>query len=218
MVTQRFLLEGAVYALQHSGTLLRDAVALFNQGSYPSAIVLALFGREELGKYGLLRDSFEKLAAGEAVDMKAVRAACRDHEAKQARAMLSVTQRFFVTDQAGKAIMDRMHHPVGSPEYEEAERLLDELTARQMATMPCDRHQIRMSALYVNPKADGSGWERPQDQTVGDIRYEVNDAVNDYRNVYDRLVLGHDRPSKFLTEFQAWTNRPEIPEPVSPQS
>jgi len=64
-VTAQFLFEGAVYALQHSGTLLRDAVNLYEQGAYPSAIVLALFGREELGKFVILRDYYENMASGD---------------------------------------------------------------------------------------------------------------------------------------------------------
>jgi hypothetical protein len=44
-VGTKSLLEGAVYALEQCGLLLRDANLLYQNGSYASAIVLAAFGR-----------------------------------------------------------------------------------------------------------------------------------------------------------------------------
>ena len=54
MVTANFLLEGAYYALEQCGLLLRDAVQLYNGSSYATAVVLAAFAREELGREKIL--------------------------------------------------------------------------------------------------------------------------------------------------------------------
>jgi AbiV family abortive infection protein len=53
-VTPQYLLEGAAYALEQCGLLLRDANSLYRNGSYSSAVALALFAREELGRYQTL--------------------------------------------------------------------------------------------------------------------------------------------------------------------
>jgi hypothetical protein len=45
------LLKGAWYPLEQCGRLLSDAVALYRQKSYSTAVALAMIGREELGKY-----------------------------------------------------------------------------------------------------------------------------------------------------------------------
>ena len=54
-VTPEYLLEGAAYALEQCGLLLRDANLLYRSGSYASAVALALFAQEELGRWKILR-------------------------------------------------------------------------------------------------------------------------------------------------------------------
>lgn len=211
-------MHGSIYALEHSGILLRDAVSLYDQKSFPSAVVLALFGREELGKAIIFRDAFEEAVSGQPVDLKTLKSQYLKHETKQSRGALSVTQRFQNTDPLGEAVLARMHHRPGTAEYEEAERLLEEARAKRQKAIPAERHLIRMSALYVEPSEDGSGWKRPQEQTQDDARYELWDAVNDYSLFYDRVVRGNDDPNAFLTAFQQWTSRPPIVEPVWPRA
>ena len=46
-VSPQYLLEGAVYALEQCGLLLRDANLLYRSGSYATAVALAAFAREE---------------------------------------------------------------------------------------------------------------------------------------------------------------------------
>ena len=45
-VAPRYLLEGAAYALEQCGLLLRDAIVLYRNGSYSSAVALAALARE----------------------------------------------------------------------------------------------------------------------------------------------------------------------------
>ena len=55
-VTPQFLLEGAAYALQQCGLLLRDTNMLYRAGSYASCVVLTAFAQEELGRSTTLRN------------------------------------------------------------------------------------------------------------------------------------------------------------------
>ena len=54
-VNANYLLQGAVFTLEQCGLLLRDARILCEAGSYASAVVLAAFAREVLGRYSILR-------------------------------------------------------------------------------------------------------------------------------------------------------------------
>jgi hypothetical protein len=63
-VTPEFLLRGAGYALQQCGLLLRDASLLYRSDSYSSAVVLAAFAREELGKWMMLLDAHSSDRSG----------------------------------------------------------------------------------------------------------------------------------------------------------
>jgi len=181
---------------------------------------LALFGREELGKYILLRDAFEQVAAGGNVDFEQLKKKLLYHTAKQTSSIFHIAQQFSNDHPIAQAILARMDHDPGSEEYEEAQRLIDESAERRKEELPDSRHQLRLSTLYVGPNSDGSGWERPQDQAGEDARHEVWDAVNDYSLVYDRLIRGNEGPlpSKIRAAFLAWSNHPTIPEPVRPKS
>lgn len=211
MVTTQFLLEGAVYALQHSGTLMRDAVTLYNQGSYPSAVVLAMFGREELGKYVILRDYYKDVASGGTVSLNRIKQKCSDHIKKQNRAILSIVLRG-----SAELMRARGDNPPSSREYKRAEAKVKKMAARKKEAIPRQRHNLRLSSLYVEPSEDGTGWLRPQQQSKEEALNEIMDAVNDYSSAYDHLVRGNDDPNLMLTAFQAWVSRPEILEPVWP--
>ncbi len=53
-VTADYLMKGAAYALEQCGLLLRDANLLYRNASYASAVALAAFAREELGRSEIL--------------------------------------------------------------------------------------------------------------------------------------------------------------------
>jgi AbiV family abortive infection protein len=92
-VSPTALLAGAWRAAEQAGYLFRDAAVLFDEGSYSSATALALLGREELGKYAILRDLWRRAAAGATISRSEVRDACEDHVDKQKRAQLSLVHR-----------------------------------------------------------------------------------------------------------------------------
>jgi AbiV family abortive infection protein len=65
-LTPRFLLEGAVYALEQCGLLLSDASVLYANKSYATSVALAGFAREELGKWKILLELRKKVVSGQA--------------------------------------------------------------------------------------------------------------------------------------------------------
>jgi AbiV family abortive infection protein len=71
-VTPEYLLEGATYALEQCGLLLRDANLLYRNGSYSSAVALALFAREELGRYRILLGLRKQVLRGERFTIKEI--------------------------------------------------------------------------------------------------------------------------------------------------
>jgi AbiV family abortive infection protein len=99
-VSPRYLLEGAVYALEQCGLLLRDANVLYRNGSYSSAVAVALFAQEELGRWSILLDLRRKVLDGDNVTVKDIQASCGNHVRKQEAGMMSFTMRV-VTDPGG---------------------------------------------------------------------------------------------------------------------
>src|SRR6266567_6412614 len=90
------LLRGAWYSLEQCGRLLSDAIVLYREKSYSSAVALAMIGREELGKYRMLLDEWRKSeATGKYPTVYATQTACADHVDKQRRSLLCLT---FATD------------------------------------------------------------------------------------------------------------------------
>jgi hypothetical protein len=94
--TPQYLLEGAAYALEQCGLLLRDANTLYRSGSYSSAVALALFAREELGRYRILLDLRKKVLGGYHLTTQEIQKRCKPHERKQEAGMLSFVMR--ITD------------------------------------------------------------------------------------------------------------------------
>lgn len=92
IVTPQYLLEGALYALEQCGILLHDAITLYHDGAYPSAIVLAAFAREELGRFRILLDLRKEVLGGQRkLTTKDIQKECEDHVRKQEWGQLSTT-------------------------------------------------------------------------------------------------------------------------------
>src|SRR6266436_3482455 len=91
--TPRYLLEGAAYALEQCGLLLRDGTLLHRNGSYANAVALAAFAREELGRWKILLNLRSEVLGGKTLTLKEIKARCDDHVTKQKGGMLSITMR-----------------------------------------------------------------------------------------------------------------------------
>jgi AbiV family abortive infection protein len=78
--TAPYLLEGAVYALEQCGLLLRDADLLYRNRSFATAVVLAAFAREELGRWQILLKLRKEVLGGRQLSLKDVGARWGKHE------------------------------------------------------------------------------------------------------------------------------------------
>src|SRR2546422_1690282 len=92
-VSGDFLLKGAWYAYEQCGRLLEDAVILFDNKRYSSAVALAMFAREELGKAEILTGFWFDVQMGRTVDLKCIDMEITKHLLKQEKGRLSLTQR-----------------------------------------------------------------------------------------------------------------------------
>ncbi|TLY39160.1 MAG: AbiV family abortive infection protein, partial [Nitrospirae bacterium] len=127
MISEETLLRGSWYSLEQAGRLLRSAVTLFDGGDPSTAVVLAMFGREGLGRSQILRQLAAKVKAGEKLTAKQISKSCEGHLAKQEAAVLSTTLRVDPNTRLSAAVQTRVragfHSEAGrkaSAEIEEA--------------------------------------------------------------------------------------------------
>jgi AbiV family abortive infection protein len=219
-MTPEDLLKGAFYALEQCGLLLRDANILYRSGSYPSTVVLTAFAREELGRYGILFDLWRRARAGETFTADDVRKACDDHVTKQKAGMLSTTMRADRESGLGKILRASSENPPQSPEFQKARATLEEIDLTKQKRTPSDRHEKRMSALYVEPESE-TRWNRPADAASALAAHDfLQDAVNDYSGRYHQgyitsAILKEDDPDLYGA-IEQWADRPELPAPEHP--
>lgn len=215
MVTAQFLLEGIMYSLEQTGVLLRDASCLYRAGSYSSSIVLAAFAREELGRACILRDLRDKVLAGENVTVQEIKDECGNHVTKHERGQLSLVQRATDDQGLGKQLRARQNNHSHSPQYKRAEQQLDSVTRIMTKRTPQTRHELREKSLYVDPNENASGWNRPCQKSANEASTFLEDAMNDYRGMFDRFQGGSLEWEDEVTwqALQEWPDRPELPAP-----
>src|SRR5713101_1274908 len=78
-VSERYLLEGAWYALEQCGRLLHDAITLYEAGRYATASGIAMLAREELGRARILLALAEEVHAGRPLTLVELEGAIADH-------------------------------------------------------------------------------------------------------------------------------------------
>jgi AbiV family abortive infection protein len=214
-VTPEYLLEGAAYSLEQCGLLLRDANVLYRNGSYASAVALASLAHEELGQWKILRDLRAEVLGEKRLTIKDIQNACGDHEAKQRAGALSTTITADRNSGLGKLIMT----PFSSKGWRVAREQLEKWRRKKAKRTPSDRHEQRMSALYVDPVAPEQ-WSRPIKKISAAKAFgDLQDAQNDYRGQYDRYtnpeIYKPDDPD-FYSALEQWSGRPTLPRPESP--
>jgi AbiV family abortive infection protein len=213
-VSPTYLLEGAAYALEQCGLLLRDANLLYRNGSYASAVAVALFAREELGRYQILLELRRKAVDGGSVTIKEIQDRCRKHVTKQEAGMLSFVMR--VTDTAlGGLLGTYLNVRQGSEEWNTAREQLEQ--AQQ--TVPVERHKQRMSSLYVDAVAPDR-WNRPTSEIsqITALAY-LQDAANDYSGQWDRYTdpkTYNPADPELYTALENWPGRPTLASPERP--
>jgi AbiV family abortive infection protein len=186
-VTEQTLLQGAWYALEQAGQLLDSAVTLIDAGHFSTSVGVAMFGREELGRYKILRRLATEVAKGGTVSVADVQSECDDHEEKQQAATLSMTMRPPLGSRLGEAIRTLSRDPPSSPAWQAANNDLQIATDAKVRRAPAVRHQLRMSSLYVDLREDGN-WNRPLAIFAEEANNAVMDAVSDYSVQRERLL------------------------------
>jgi AbiV family abortive infection protein len=214
------LLHGAVYSLEQCGQLLGDATLLYENHSYATALAVAAFAREELGRWTLLLALRKRILAGESLTVEDVKTACDDHVRKQEAGMTSLTLRAQNDSGVGKLLRTRIKAPLGSVERKEADQQLDKLDRQKSKRTPADRRQLRMKALYVDILSEVL-WNQPAREISQTAAYEfLVDAMNDYapqrHQRYTDLSFVKSFDPELHDALVQWSDRPELPQVMAP--
>ena len=210
MVTAQYLLEGALYAMEQCGLLLQHALILYENRAYSSAVALAAFAREEMGRSRILFELRQDVQNGKAVAVQEIKARCDDHVEKQKYAQLGVVLRSSGDTGLAKLLRAGIDEPQ-SEEFKNAEKQIEALADLMRKRVPGERHNERMRSLYVEPNEFGTGWHRPFYKTHVDAMYFIIDALNDYRGEYHRLENIEHSDMELCQALQTWNERPELP-------
>jgi AbiV family abortive infection protein len=213
LVSAECLLHGAGYALEQCGILLRDANILFKNGSYASAVVLAAFAREELGRYHLLIDLRRRTLGGESFTVKEVHNHCKNHELRQQAGMLGVAARENDIPAFRQLLQLVTNNEPQSEESKKAMIELDRMVDERRKQIPSERHELRMRTLYV--WLTENDWNRPNTTSQAEAYRFIQDAVNDYKLRYHQGYVG-SLDQEVANAFKAWAGRPKLPTPDDP--
>jgi AbiV family abortive infection protein len=214
-LSSRYLMQGAILALEQSGILLHDAVALYHMKSFATAAVLAAYAREEFGRHCILLGLRDRVLNGEPLTIEQIRDACDDHVEKQGQGISSATISADQDTELGKLLRAKMNDPA-SREYQEADETLAQIDKVMHKRTPSDRDTLSTAALYLEPISE-TEWRRPAAHvSKGAARSLLVDAINDYSRAYARFgtlavaTLREDNPDLYR-EIAEWTERPALP-------
>jgi AbiV family abortive infection protein len=225
-VTDRFLLEGPVYALEQCGRLLHAANLLYKGGDWATAKALALSAWEELGRSTILLDLRREVLGGKFYSAQQVNDACEDHVRKQKAGMKSITMRAEGGSGLDKLLRARMSVKPGTKQWKEIDEQLTKLDRQHQKRTPEERHKQRLAALYIDAISENE-WNRPTTKlSAEEARKTLTDVANDYSLQYDRytnLEILQPGPGELddtaknhqelRDALKAWTGRPALPLP-----
>jgi AbiV family abortive infection protein len=187
-VSEQTLLEGAWFALEQAGRLLHSAKVLFEIGDFSTAVAVAMFSREELGRSRLLRVCSRDVRKGQVLQTKDITKRCQDHVVKQNASVGSITLRTTNDTELGKALQTQREYAPSSAQWKRAESFINSAHEAKQKRQPNERHQLRCSSLYVDINGMGTDWARPVEIFKEEARNHICDAVNDYSHEVDRLT------------------------------
>lgn len=219
-LTAQSLLRGAVYSLEQCGLLLGDAKLLYENGSYATALAVAAFAREDLGRWWILLELRKRVLAGESLAIEDVKTACDDHVRKQEAGMSSLSMRANNQSGAGKLLQSRINAPLGSKERKQTDKQVDKIVQLKWKRTPDDRHRLRMKALYVDILSEEL-WNQPAREISQTAAYEfLVDARNDYQlqrsQRYMDLSLVESGDPELHDALVQWSDRPELQQVEAP--
>ncbi len=202
------LLHGALFAMEHAGDLLHDAVLLYDQGRYASAVVLGVFCREELGRSGILLEIRKQTRDSGGATRNDVKSRCEDHVTKLRQGQMAVSTR--LTADQGRKLLALWMTP-RSKEYREYRAALNAAIQQKARRDSEAFQQRRVRALYVDPDERG-GWSRPRDESAAYARDLLDEVGGDYAIALDNLAFDD---SELKEAIAGWAECPELPVPVS---
>jgi AbiV family abortive infection protein len=121
-----------------------------------------------------------EVLSGKNVTIEEIKDRCDNHVTKQRAAMLSLTMRADRDSGLGRLLQSRLEASPGSDKWKETDHRLAKIDRTKEKRVPDDRHEQRMSALYVDPVSPGR-WNRP---VMAISRQSAYDFVTDARNEY----------------------------------
>jgi AbiV family abortive infection protein len=211
VLSERYLLEGAWYATEQCGLLLRDAQLLYAGDRYGTAVGLAMLAREELGRASILLRLANEARDGRPLTPKGLAKEIEDHVVKQTAAQLTIVFRSASVSQ----LATRAYTDPPTAESESALEELDQAIKKAGRRTPSDRHLARLKALFVDPNDAGTAWNRPAAFAKDEAFAMLVDACNDYSHFLRSLVVGGKR-ERLRRELEHWAERPDLPEPTWP--
>jgi AbiV family abortive infection protein len=213
-VTAQSLLRGAAFSLEQCGLLLGDAKLLYESGSYATAVTVASFAREELGRWHMLHKLRKRvLDEGKSLTIKAVRDACDNHVRKQEAGMAGVILRANKDSGVAKRLQRHGKASPGSEERKEADKQVDEIVRRKSEHTPEHRHRLRMKALYVDI-ISGEQCNQPAREISQAAACEcLGDARDAYEVQRQRYM---DLSPELHDALVQWAGRPELRQVQAP--
>jgi AbiV family abortive infection protein len=209
-VSANYLVCGVIYALEQCGRLLRDAKALYNIGSYGTAVAVAAFAREELGRSAIVLDLWREAIAGQTVTVQEIKDRCDNHVEKQRRAVRSVTMMTDRDTGLGKFLNERFQADLHSEERKAADEQLKGIDETLRRRAPNERHELRLRGLYVDPDDSGKEWRLPKDTTQAQACRFFTEAANDYATAR-QIVEPELQVVDDVRFYEALSNWPECP-------
>ncbi len=183
------LRQGAWYAVEQGGRLLQSSGLLLKAGDFCTAVGLAMFAGEELGRSTILRKLAARADSGESISPQAVLNACEDHVEKQRLGNFGIEFNTNRETGLGKLLVKSFDAPVGSKEHQDAEAQIKEAMQAKEKRLPSERHDLRMSAFYVDLTGSGQ-WRRPSSIDQETAQRAVQEVLNNYLPERDRLLTG----------------------------
>lgn len=209
-LTHDDLLHGGVYAVEQAGLLLHDAISFYRDRRYSSAVALAVFCREELGRAQILFELRREALKSGPMNANRVITKCRDHIGKLQRGK-AATMFTWGPEQANR-FKGLMANPQGE-EYKKARALVDQAVKEKRKREPQVAHMARLRSLFVEPN-EGGDWNRPKQLTEAECRQFLADVANDYALGRDQLQNNPDL--ELERAIAEWKERPDPPRPVWP--
>jgi|SRR5437899_2784964 len=207
------LLKGAWYSLEQCGRLLKSAVVLYGEKDYSTAVGLAMFAREELGKHRILRDAWKKsVQTGKSPSVTQIKSACEDHIEKQKHSQMSVTLMTEAPSALDKALRTRATSRPGDPGFRAAEEVIGTAIEAKLKHAPTERHEKRLEGFFVDLEESGTDWKRPSKTISQEDAYRLlNDTANDYAGQWDRFSTpGLLEDSQLVEALKAWSDKPAL--------